>query len=168
MFCAKNEKVEKSNFLYVILYIKQQCVIQNGGMIDMNEFERAKNEYVMARNNERKRIISFLKENEFEVLNEFRGKGETRYTSGNRLNVPYDLSNWKWVEVKKGEWFYLISLQAFDRDPSSRNLHVLMDRIGVYKYEKYNSNEVLEKMKITDIELPMDKEKFDMLLDYLN
>lgn len=136
--------------------------------MNMSEFDRIKNEYVMARNNERKKIISFLKENDFEVLSEFGGKGKTRYTSGNRLNVPYDLSNWKWIEAKKGGCFYFISLQAFDKDPSSGNLHVLMDRIGVYKYEKYNSNEVLEKMKTTDIDLPMDKEKFDMLLDYLN
>lgn len=136
--------------------------------MDMSEFDIIKKEYVLARSNERKKIISVLKENGYEVLREFGGKGKTKYTSGNRLNVPYDLSNWKWIEAKKEGCFYFISLQAFDKDPSSGNLHVLMDRIGVYKYEKYNFNEVLEKMKTTDIDLPMDKEKFDMLLDYLN
>lgn len=39
------------------------------------------------------------------------------------------------------------------------NIHVLMDRIGIYKYKNYVASEIIEKMVITNIELPFTEEK---------
>lgn len=76
----------------------------------------------------------------------------------------YDLSNLKWVSVKRNNVYFFISLQAFDRDLRTGNLHVLMDRIGVYAYVgNYSSIDAQTKMMITNIELPLDDKKLNEL-----
>lgn len=108
------------------------------------------------------------------------GKGSSTYgkrRSYKQLNPPYDLTNWKYVEVNKMyqidndeiEVHYFISLQTFDRDPNSNNIHVLMDRIGIYAYVgKYRAEEAINNMKITDITLPLDNDKLEKLCEILN
>lgn len=135
----------------------------------MEDFIAIQKKYEKLRNVERNNIIKFLKTNGYTIIKERGGKGRSNYTSKNTLKIPYDLSNWKWIEAEKDNMRYLISLQAFDVDSLSGNHHVLMDRLGVYKYagQEYNANEAFENMIITDIDLPMDNEKLLKMLEYL-
>lgn len=59
----------------------------------------------------------------------------------------------------------LLSLQAFEQDPYSKNYHVLMDRIGIYIYfpNSRNTADAIDRMLITDIDLPIDEEKLEKL-----
>lgn len=133
----------------------------------MEDFIEIKAKYVELRSIERNNIIKFLEINGYTIINRRGGKGSKGYTSNNTLRVPYDLSNWKWIEVEKEGVYFIISFQAFDMDATSGNYHVLMDRLGVYKYTKYNAKEAFEDMIITDIDLPMNDEKMYKLLEYL-
>lgn len=133
----------------------------------MNTFIKAKQQYNDCREAERKKIISYLKEEGFEILKERGGRGAKNYTAGKTLESPYDLSNWKWIEAAMDGINYCITLQAFDRDPNTGNRHVLMDRIGVYTYAKYNAEDAYKNMVTTEIDLPMDDEKLKMLVEFL-
>ena len=96
------------------------------------------------------------------------GSGIGRYTSGRRLAPPYDLRDWMWVCVRRGEMEFLLSLQTFDRDPNSGNLHALTDRIGVYAYTgAYSAAAAQEQMKITPLELPLSGADLDTLAELL-
>ncbi len=135
-------------------------------------FEDIKNSYVHAREDERKKIVKYLEGNGYTIVKGSRaGKGDSHYTSGNKI-APYDLSNWKYIEAEKFEKQFFISLQAFERDPNTNNIHVLMDRLGIYTYtgtrKNYNSYDAFTKMIITDIDLPLSDEKLNHLVnDYL-
>ncbi len=133
----------------------------------MNTFNEIKQKYSECRDLQRKLIINHLKNKGFEVLNEKGGKGKTNYTSSNKLEIPYDLSNWKWIDVKKENINYLISLQAFDKDYNTGNYHVLMDRLGVYTYEKYDAEKAFQNMVTLEIDLPIDDEKLNKLVLFL-
>lgn len=88
------------------------------------------------------------------------GKGVKKYISGGQLNKPFNLSNWKWIEITKDDGReFLVSLQPPDKDPSSGNHHVLMDRIGVCSNEHWI---------ISDIDLPMDERSLDALVEIIN
>lgn len=130
----------------------------------MYNFEMCKKEYEKARDCEKNKLMDFLKNKGIKVLNKGHGNGISQYTSGGKLEVSYDLSNWKWVEIEKEGYKYLISLQPFDKDKKTGNIHVLMDRIGIYKYKEYVASEAMEKMVITNIELPLTEEKLNELL----
>ncbi len=133
----------------------------------MCDFRKCKDEYEKARNGEKKKLVEFLENKGFKVLNKGYGSGSKKYKAGGKLDVPYDLSNWKWVEIEKEGYTYLISLQPFDKDKKTGNIHVLMDRIGIYKYKEYSASEVIEKMVATNIELPLTEEKLNSLLTIL-
>lgn len=140
-------------------------------------FEEVKNLYTEMRDKERKKLVTFLKENGFEVVDGPRaGRGRTDYTAKHTFVEPYDLSNWKYVECYKDGYEYFLSLQAFDTDPGSQNHHVLMDRIGLYKYigvsladrkNKYVAKDAFETMKISDVDLPLNEEKLKKLLQFM-
>lgn len=131
------------------------------------DFFEIKKLYNEVRTAEIKEIRSFFKKHkDFEVFKAQKGKDD--YTSGGRLAVQHDLSNWKWICVDRKGVHFLISLQPFERDPKSNNLHVLMDRIGIYAYTgNYSPIEAQTKMMITNIELPIDNEKLDELAKIL-
>jgi len=58
----------------------------------------------------------------------------------------------------------VISLQVFDIDPNSLNVHVLFDRIGIFAYVgKYSGSRAFNEMIITDIELPLDEKGGDLI-----
>lgn len=57
------------------------------------------------------------------------GQGITSYGKSH-LPKTYDLSNWQWIEAVCDDHLYIISLQAADTDPSSKNSHALFDRIS--------------------------------------
>lgn len=144
-------------------------------MISLNmTFQNIKKVYEAERDKERVKICNFLLKNGFDVATQGNaGKGSKHYSSGGKLNKQYDLSNWKYVEAYKDNFIYFISLQAFDHDPSSYNQHVLMDRIGLYKYRGsglkerhkfYDAFDAFSKMVITDLELPLSEPDLDNLL----
>lgn len=131
-------------------------------------FMEAKTAYTELRENERTMIVNHLDSREFKVSKSTRaGKGLPNYTAG-RTIAPFDLTNWKFITASRGGKEIFISLQAFDKDPHSGNHHVLVDRIGLYAYSRYDSEEAFSKMIVTDIDLPMNDEKFaklDALID---
>lgn len=150
-------------------------------MINLEEtmtFQSAKDIYTHLREDERIKIVNYLISNGYDVVSGSKaGKGIKNYTSGKRMHPPYDLSNWKYIEAYKDNFLFFISLQAFDVDPISNNHHILMDRLGIYKYpgcdledrkKNYFAYDALTKMTVTDIELPMNDYKLKRLLECLN
>lgn len=131
---------------------------------EMQNFREARKNYNEARTKERKLIKTFLKENGYKVTTRG-GKGFEQYKG--RMATEFDLSNWKWINAKKGDFSYRIYLQAFDKNEKNGNHYVLMDRLAVYKYKKYNGNKAFRGMVITEIDLPMDDAKLKKLLDFL-
>ena len=135
----------------------------------INYFNTIKQQYVECREVERKIIVSRLKGEGYSKINQKDmdnrgGEGITEYTSGHQMKFCHNLSNWKWVECEKNGEIYLISLQSFDQNPNSKNHLVLMDRLGICKYKKYDPEAVFKNMTITEMELPMDKAKLDELV----
>lgn len=63
------------------------------------------------------------------------GKGLPDYTSKGKI-VAYDLTNWKWVEIRTGkavtDFDCVISLNMIETDPDTWNAHALIDRVGLY------------------------------------
>lgn len=102
-------------------------------------FKQIKQEYENKRENERKALVNYFIGNEgfrtagLEVVCGSRsGKGSATYTGG-KTKPAYNLRNWKWVEVKKGNEFNcVISLNMPEVDPSSANTHAMYDRIGLF------------------------------------
>ncbi len=136
----------------------------------MEEFLEIKDIYNKRREEERIKLRDYLIQEGFSGISERgnAGKGIGKYTSGKRLELPYDLSNWKYVEASSGNVQYLISLQTFDIDPRSHNVHSLIDRIGIYSYVgRYDAEKAMANMKITDIELPLSNEKLERLCQIL-
>lgn len=74
------------------------------------------------------------------------------------------------VEINNGKK-YFISLQPFGRDKDNGNRYVVMDRIGLYKYDKsnrkLNTKDALGKMDDTYITLPINEEKLNQLVKKL-
>lgn len=135
-----------------------------------SEFQKIKNEYQSLREKEREKIVDFLNLNGFKgekgkpISKHYKsGKGVFNYTSGSTLEKPYDLRIWKYIEAYKDDKYFIISLNALDKDPNSNNIHALFDRISI----SCNMNEV-EKYKITDLELPMNISKMNELLRIMN
>ena len=133
------------------------------------EFSALREAYRLARRRERDRMAAY-----FKALPDFRtgprpgGAGISRYTSGSRLAPPYDLRGWRWRCVGRGEAEFLLSLQTFDRDPGSGNLHTLTDRIGVYAWTgAYSAADARERMWITPLELPLGEADLAALAELL-
>ncbi|MGF7012230.1 hypothetical protein M2145_002878 [Lachnospiraceae bacterium PF1-21] len=97
------------------------------------------------------------------------GSGKSMYTADSGIKA-YDLSNWKWITARQGNKELLLSLQAFDIDPKTKDRHVLMDRIGIYFYKsgKYNPEECVKEMINTGIDLPMNSEKYVLLKEIID
>ncbi|MBQ9120073.1 MAG: hypothetical protein IJY09_08500 [Lachnospiraceae bacterium] len=133
----------------------------------MMDFNEARDAYVNARSEERMKIIKFLEQKGFEILKKNGGSGRANY-KGSHMETPHNLRNWKWIEAQCGENYYFISLQVFEQDYKSKNRHILMDRLGVYKHMEYDPEAIFESMQITEIELPMTEEKLENLLTYLH
>ena len=134
-----------------------------------DEFMQIRQRYKELRLEQRKIIIEYLEKAGFTVLGKNGGRGICDYTSGRRFQIPYDLSNWLWINVEKNGRMAMISLQSFDQDPNSKNYHVLMDRIGIFLYDGAASPcKSYEKMEAQDIDLPMDEKKLWKLIEVLN
>ncbi|AEB07783.1 hypothetical protein Corgl_1685 [Coriobacterium glomerans PW2] len=101
------------------------------------------------------------------------GHGAKTYKSGSTLDVPYDLSNWRWITIKKGEEDALIvSLQAPDRDSNEtkknepRNHHILEDRIA-FIAPGTDGFDFCGKVtaEVTKFELPLSNKKANSLVN---
>lgn len=116
-------------------------------------FQDAKNEYERQREQERKSLAAYLAAHKGienagmkVVTGGTAGRGSQNYR-GN-----YDLTNWKWVEVKGEKGFSIvISLNMLDVDPSTHNIHSLYDRIGLVLSPDPAG------WVYTDIDLPLDE-----------
>lgn len=85
--------------------------------------------YQDARNAQRSRIVDALKEAEFD---EVEGQqGTYNYKGGGTFEPIFNLGSWKYITARRGDAQVYISLQTFDRDANTNNVHILVDRIGV-------------------------------------
>ena len=164
--------------------------------MNKEEFLKIKEAYKNARTEERKSIIDFItkkkdkegnylftksKDKPYTTRNQYLGgRGDQKYTSGSRLSRPYDLSNHMWIDLSYKGNDILISLQSFDIDPNSHNLHVLYDRIGII-FEKDEESDDKDgkpdnelkvsddflKMETTNWELPLSEAEMEEMLDYI-
>lgn len=135
---------------------------------NMDVFLETKEKYNSLREFERKKIITYLDQSGFKV-SYLGGTGRPNYKNGGRLKKSYDLTNWKWIDAWKNDAKYFISLQAFDKDTSSNNFHVLMDRIGICKYFRENKKpDYFNLMQTTSLELPLDENDLAELIKIMN
>ena len=164
--------------------------------MDKEEFLKIKEAYKSARTEERKSIIDFItkkkdekgnylftksKDKPYNTRNQYSGGGgNKKYTSGSRLSRPYDLSNHMWIDLNYKGNDILISLQSFDIDPNSHNLHVLYDRIGII-FEKDEESDDKDgkpdnelkvsddflKMETTNWELPLSEADMEEMVNYI-
>ena len=171
--------------------------------MNKEEFLKVKEAYKNVRLEEKKKIIDFLlnkKNNDGNLIffkktdinkNELNkgedisfvqtsgGSGKPNYSSGGTLSKPYDLSNHMYIDLSYKGNDVLISLQSFDIDPNSKELHVLYDRIGIL-FEKskkipifkdcYTITKVSEaflKMETTNWELPLSEAEMEEMMDYI-
>ncbi|WP_049510417.1 hypothetical protein [Streptococcus pseudopneumoniae] len=159
--------------------------------MNKEEFLKIKEAYKSARTEEKKSIIDFLlnkKDNDGNLvfLKEKDGTdtfvktglgcGKRNYSSGGTLSRPYDLSNHMYIDLSYKGNEILISLQSFDIDPNSHNIHVLYDRIGIM-FEKDgiillpdNKSEVRDaflKMETTNWELPLSEADMEEMVNYI-
>lgn len=138
------------------------------------DFLKLKDEYYKYRKNEiynlSRYIRKFFKQNYKNKKLKVRANGgKTGYSSGSRLKTKFDLSNWLWIDIDIDELKILLSFQSFDHDPKTGNLHILMDRIGLYVYSgEYSAVDSQKNMMITDIQLPLDDEKKLELANIVN
>lgn len=159
----------------------------------MDQFRLSKTFYNALREEERKIIIKHLKSyrraDDTPVFKCSFSGGNGAPDYGDRKTSPvfpaYDLTNWKYVEAVYNGIRVHISLQCFDVDPSSRNIHILNDRIGLYIYpqgtknakkvqmtyddplsgapKKISFTDYILRMKVTPYELPLSKSDLDAL-----
>ncbi len=160
--------------------------------MNKEDFLKIKEAYKSARTEERKSIIGFItkkkdkegnslftksKDKPYTTRNQYLGgRGDEKYTSGSRLSRPYDLSNHMWIDLSYKGNDILISLQSFDIDPNSNNLHVLYDRIGIMFGKNDiillpdNKSEVSDaflKMETTNWELPLSEADMEEMVNYI-
>lgn len=152
-------------------------------------FDNAKENYSTLRSLERSRIVAYLKKDK--SFSDVKGNVENsrikNYTSGGTLSPSYDNSNWKWITGQCNGVDFLLSLQTFDIDKSSHNIHALLDRIGLYLYKNSDQNpenitidkefsdngksirvaDYFVRMKKTDFELPLSDGDLKKLAAYI-
>lgn len=92
----------------------------------------------------------------------------------------FGCDNWLGLDVViNDERAFFISLQSFGKNENNKNKYVVMDKIGIYKYpkdilenhlkngEKLETLDALDKMTLTDIELPMNENNLKQLVEKL-
>lgn len=93
------------------------------------EFDLLRRKYQDARNAQRLKIVEALKEAK---LDEVEGRqGVYNYKGGGTFEPEFNLGSWKYITARCGDAQVYISLQTFDRDANTNNVHILVDRIGL-------------------------------------
>lgn len=133
-------------------------------------FKEIKQEYEKQREGQRKELVRELAKlvgDQLRIVSGGRaGRGLSNYTAGGRI-PPYDLSNWKWVELTDDSSFNcIISLNMKETDFNSGNSHFLYDRIGIYI--EYKKGITLYQTQIfPNIELPLDEAASERIARYI-
>lgn len=131
-------------------------------------FKEIRNNYFEARKGEWQKLKDYLKTRGVKVETNG-GKGSAVYTAGEKIKTSYDLTNWRWIDVEIENRKFLISFQPPVINEKTQNNVVLFDRIGIFKYSKEEPyyNTVIEEIKITDIELPLNNVTMQKIYDML-
>ncbi len=130
-------------------------------------FKEIRDSYALLREKEKNKIIAYLDGKGFRFFTYLWMPAKKKEKTGCGIGA---LKNLKWVNAEKNGFKYFISLQAFNIDKKTGNHHVVMDRIGVYKFQgDYDGRNALYEMKDTGIDLPItDKELDDLLKKFLS
>lgn len=142
-------------------------------------FEDFKKEYVNARSEQRNELALYL-ENKLKENSNYTlltvvnggtaGKGSSNYNHAKTIE-PFNLSNWKWVEVKTEGFSCVISLNMVDVDKNSAKFHALYDRVGLVVTFKTGDNSHNNYI-CTNIDLPLDDNKkeaiYNLVIDQYN
>lgn len=150
---------------------KKENTIENEITLKDATFEQIKDAYNQARNVEGQNLVKALKNYGF--IDVCASQGSSNYKGGTKnrksgFEEKYNLINWKWIDCSKNGFNYFISFQTFDQDIKTQNRHVLFDRIGVYKYKgEYNPDDAFFTMKNSNIDLPLDDEKIQKLIEFM-
>ena len=130
------------------------------------DFVKVRNIYNILRQKELVKIESYLLGKGFvgKSKRKYVGKGKKDFKLDGKFKVTNDLSDWKYIELIKNNINILISLQPFAKSSNGKNLVVLYDRIGFYVYKgKYELKDVVENMKLVNLELPLNKSDLSLL-----
>lgn len=144
------------------------------------DLQTVKEQYNNLRKIERSRIAEALRKAvDADGVNLFSkvstAQGAYNY-GGIRLHGRYNLGNWKYIEAECKGKYVLISLQCFDIDPRTHNVHVLFDRIGLLLEEPALIpigsdhtliSDALIKMETTRWELPLKNNEIEDLIGYI-
>ncbi|MFC5370768.1 hypothetical protein [Arcanobacterium bovis] len=87
--------------------------------------------------------------------------------SGRRLDPPFDLTGWQWVEAWRDDVQVLVNLQSLDKDPNSGDVHALVDRISVEVNlggKRATPRDPLVEQAPTAFELPLSEEDLEELV----
>ncbi len=133
----------------------------------IGQFNAARDAYRDARNEQRKFIADALKAAGFTVKSHgAAGRGLAKYTSGRRLDPPFNLSNWMWVEGCRNDIIVLVTLQTLDQDPNSMNVHALIDRVGIDVFRESDTvvEDPLYEYRTSSFQLPLSDESLAQLI----
>ncbi|ATH95998.1 hypothetical protein [Dermabacter jinjuensis] len=101
-------------------------------------FQQAKDDYVHARQTQRDLIKEFLKDEVAKNLQEYlKAKGIDATFTPTKGVAHGKYKNWMWAQIYSREIdvSVFVSLQVFDHDPKTGNIHVLFDQLGVLIHE---------------------------------
>lgn len=145
---------------------------KNQTVSDNNKFIKARTEYHDLRRGQRQLIIDEIekridkKEWKISMSKIIKGRGagqgNSKYTSGGSLVVPFDLSYWLWLDLrnydkeKEGTIFF----QSHDIDPNTGNTHVMLDRVS-FGYK----GSCIKRIQRTNYDLPLDAKTRSALID---
>lgn len=131
------------------------------------EFSNIRNMYHEKRLQQATLIAEALRKKEYRYVQCHKGSSEYGSRKRNPINPCYDLSNWIWVKAVKDGVKVLVTLQVLEQDPASKNVHALIDRIGIEAFPKdkksltdyvgcdYDFEPVAFKKIITRFQLPL-------------
>lgn len=91
--------------------------------------------YYQARTKEIQRVVEAIKQNgwlPYKKHSPYCRQGSAQYSSQSLLPDPsYNLRNWKWIVAHKTNLTLIIDFQIVEQDRKTKNIHALVDRIGV-------------------------------------
>ena len=137
---------------------------------DMNEkFITIREEYTSKREEQAYIILNYFKEHDEYRNVRFLENADVflSYSCDEVMEKCKAIKFW-WINVSNDDDDFIISLQVFDQDPNSTNYHWLLDRIGIYKYDKTFKGCINPQGIITGISLPIDDVKLERLTKIIN
>lgn len=124
-------------------------------------FNRIRELYKELRILELNKIINYLETHtDFDII-------ETDIYQG-----KFGCDNWLGLDVEiNNKKSFFISLQPFGENDKNGNVYVVMDRVGIYKYddsnEKLETTDALKRMNDTYMTLPLNNDDLEILVKEL-